>query len=106
MRVGLEQDGIAVPVLFSLLSQHHSCAIAPCRFGPLRGKYVHRGQDSQASDDLHQTGDISQRPRAVTEKWMSVIKVSKPEEVPSKMVGKSTQRILPSALQLGTSRLP
>lgn len=32
--------------------------------------------------------------------------VSKPEEVPSEMVGKSTQRILASALQLGTSRLP
>jgi hypothetical protein len=32
--------------------------------------------------------------------------VSKPGEVPHKMVGKSTQRILPSALQLGTSRLP
>lgn len=32
--------------------------------------------------------------------------VSKPEEVPSKMVGKSTQIVLPNALQLGTSRLP
>jgi len=45
MRVGLAQDGIAIPVLFSLLCQHHSCTIAPCRFGPLRGKYVHHGQD-------------------------------------------------------------
>ena len=32
--------------------------------------------------------------------------VSKPEEVPRQTVGKSTQRILPSALQLCTTRLP
>jgi len=83
MRVGLVQNGIAIPVLFGLLC-HHSCAIPRCRFSRLRGKYVHHGQDAQASDALHQTGVLSQWPRAVNEKWMSIINVSKdtpsPEE--------------------------